>query len=28
MATLHVELVSVERMIWSGEASLVLARTT
>ncbi len=28
MATLHVELVSVERMIWSGEATLVLARTT
>lgn len=28
MATLHVELVSVERMIWSGEATMVLARTT
>lgn len=28
MATLHVELVSVERMIWSGEATQVLARTT
>ena len=28
MATLHVELVAVERMIWSGEANLVLARTT
>lgn len=28
MATVHVELVSVERMIWSGEANLVLARTT
>ena len=28
MATLHVELVSVERILWSGEATLVLARTT
>lgn len=28
MATLHVELVAVERMIWSGEATMVLARTT
>lgn len=28
MATVHVELVSVERMIWSGEATIVLARTT
>jgi len=28
VATLHVELVSVERMIWSGEATMVLARTT
>lgn len=28
MATLHVELVSVERMLWSGEATQVLARTT
>ena len=28
MATLHVELVSVERPIWSGEATIVLARTT
>ena len=28
MATLHVELVSVERLIWSGEASMVIARTT
>ena len=28
MATLHVELVAVERMIWSGEASMVVARTT
>lgn len=25
---LHVELVSVEREVWSGEASMVLARTT
>ncbi|HEY9388674.1 MAG TPA: F0F1 ATP synthase subunit epsilon [Mycobacteriales bacterium] len=28
MATLHVELVSVERMIWSGEVSMLIARTT
>ena len=28
MAELHVELVSVEREVWSGEASLVIARTT
>lgn len=28
MATLHVELVSVERLIWSGEATMVVARTT
>ena len=28
MADLHVELVSVEREIWSGEASQVTARTT
>lgn len=28
MATVHVELVSVERPIWSGEATIVLARTT
>ncbi len=28
MAELHVELVSVEREIWSGEASQVVARTT
>ena len=27
MATMHVELVSVERAIWSGEASAVFART-
>jgi len=26
--TVHVELVSVERMIWSGEATIVIARTT
>ena len=25
---LHVELVSVEREVWSGEASMVIARTT
>ncbi len=25
---LHVELVSVEREVWSGEAEMVLARTT
>ena len=28
MATLQVELVAVERKIWSGEAVIVLARTT
>ncbi|MEX5716761.1 F0F1 ATP synthase subunit epsilon [Geodermatophilus maliterrae] len=28
MATLQVELVAVERTIWSGEASMVIARTT
>jgi F-type H+-transporting ATPase subunit epsilon len=28
VATLHVELVAVERTIWSGEASMVIARTT
>lgn len=28
MATLHVELVAVERPLWSGEATIVLARTT
>ena len=28
MADLHVELVSVEREVWSGEASMVVARTT
>ncbi len=28
MAELHVELVSVEREIWSGEAREVIARTT
>lgn len=28
MATLHVELVAVERPVWSGEATMVLARTT
>ena len=28
MATLPVELVAVERKIWSGEATIVLARTT
>ena len=28
MAELHVELVSVEREVWSGEASQVIARTT
>jgi F-type H+-transporting ATPase subunit epsilon len=27
MATMHVELVSVERSIWSGEATAVYART-
>ena len=28
MADMHVELVAVERRLWSGEANLVLARTT
>ncbi|MGR7023547.1 F0F1 ATP synthase subunit epsilon [Geodermatophilus sp. URMC 62] len=28
MATLQVELVAVERIIWSGEANMVIARTT
>ena len=28
MATLQVELVAVERKIWSGEANMVVARTT
>lgn len=28
MATMHVELVSVERPLWSGEATAVYARTT
>ncbi len=28
MATLQVELVAVERMIWSGAARMVIARTT
>jgi len=28
VATLDVELVSVERMLWSGEARMVIARTT
>jgi F-type H+-transporting ATPase subunit epsilon len=28
VATLQVELVAVERTIWSGEASMVIARTT
>jgi len=28
VAELHVELVSVEREVWSGEASMVVARTT
>jgi F-type H+-transporting ATPase subunit epsilon len=28
VATLHVELVAVERTIWSGEATMVIARTT
>ena len=28
MATLQVELVAVERRIWSGEADMVIARTT
>lgn len=28
MAQLHVELVSVESKVWSGEATMVVARTT
>lgn len=28
MATLQVELVAVEKTLWSGEASMVIARTT
>ena len=28
MAELHVELVSVEAPVWSGEATMVIARTT
>jgi F-type H+-transporting ATPase subunit epsilon len=28
MATMHVELVSVEKAIWSGEATAVFARTS
>ena len=28
MATLQVELVAVERRLWSGEARMVIARTT
>ena len=28
MADLHVEIVSVEEKIWSGEASILIARTT
>ena len=28
MATMHVELVSVERLLWSGDATMVIARTT
>ncbi|SOD59424.1 F-type H+-transporting ATPase subunit epsilon [Streptomyces zhaozhouensis] len=28
MAELHVELVAADRKVWSGEASLVIARTT
>lgn len=28
MADMHVELVAVERRLWSGEASFVLARST
>ncbi|WP_375479608.1 F0F1 ATP synthase subunit epsilon [uncultured Jatrophihabitans sp.] len=28
MATMHVELVSIERQLWSGEASAVFARTS
>ena len=28
MATMHVELVSIEKRLWSGEATAVFARTT
>jgi F-type H+-transporting ATPase subunit epsilon len=28
VATLHVELVAVERTLWSGDATMVIARTT
>jgi len=28
MATMHVELVSIERALWSGEATAVFGRTT
>jgi F-type H+-transporting ATPase subunit epsilon len=28
VAAVHVELVSVERLLWSGEARMVIARTT
>jgi F-type H+-transporting ATPase subunit epsilon len=28
VATVHVELVAVERPLWSGEATMVIARTT
>jgi F-type H+-transporting ATPase subunit epsilon len=28
LATVHVELVAVERLLWSGDASMVIARTT
>jgi len=28
VASVHVELVSVERLLWSGEARMVIARTT
>jgi F-type H+-transporting ATPase subunit epsilon len=28
VATVHVELVSVERLLWSGDATMVIARTT
>jgi F-type H+-transporting ATPase subunit epsilon len=28
VATLHVELVSVERLLWSGDATMLIARTT
>jgi F-type H+-transporting ATPase subunit epsilon len=28
LATVHVELVAVERLLWSGEATMVIARTT